>query len=166
MKAAVMMNRRKIVLLSAIGAAVAISRAGAADASARAFIAAIYNAYKGKSGNGISLDSDATIGRYFEPGLAALIIKDRKDAADRGEAPTLSGDPFVDSGDWDLQACDIAVQDVAPSKASGAVKLQNFDKPKTVVLDLVKLKEGWRIADIAWQRDGETESLRGLFTQQ
>jgi hypothetical protein len=161
-----MMNRRKIVVLGVLGAAVAISCARAADASARAFIAAIYDAYKGKNGNGISLDSDATIRRYFEPGLAALIIKDRKDAAGRGEAPVLSGDPFVDSGDWDIQAFDIAVQDVAPSKASGTVEFQNFDKPETVVLDLVKLKEGWRIADITWQRDGETETLRGLFTQQ
>ena len=36
---------------------------------------------------------------------------------------------------------------------------------KTIVLELVKLKEGWRIADITWQRDGETETLRGLFVQ-
>ena len=164
MRAAVMMSRRKTVLLSVLGAAVAISRARAADPPARTFIAAIYNAYKGKNGNGISLNSDATIRRYFEPGLAALIIKDRKDAADRGEAPMLSGDPFVDSGDWDIQAFDIAVQDIA-GKASGTVKFQNFDKPRTVVLDLVKLKEGWRIADITWRRDGETATLRRLFTQ-
>ena len=98
--------------------------------------------------------------------MAGLIIKDRKDAADRGEAPTLSSDPFVDSSDWDIRTFDIAAQDVAPSKASGTVKFQNFDKPKTVVLDLVKLKEGWRIADITWRRDGETETLRGLFTEQ
>jgi hypothetical protein len=161
-----MFNRRRIVLLGALGAAVAIARARAADASARAFIAGIYNAYKGKNGNGISLDSDAAIRRYFEPGLAALMIKDRKDAADRGEAPTLSGDPFVDSGDWDIEAFELAVRDVAPSKANGTVEFQNFDKPKTVVLDLVKLKEGWRIADITWQRNGETQTLRGLLTEQ
>jgi hypothetical protein len=34
-----------------------------------------------------------------------------------------------------------------------------------VVLELVKLKEGWRVADIAWHREGETETLRSLFTQ-
>jgi hypothetical protein len=161
-----MLNRRNIVLLGVLGAAAAIARARAADASAQAFIAAIYNAYKGKSGNGISLDSDAIIRRYFEPTLAARMIKDRKDAADRGEAPTLSGDPFVDSGDWDIEAFDIAVRDVAPGKASGTITFQNFDKPKTIVLELVKLKEGWRIADIIWQRDGATETLRGLFTGQ
>src|SRR6185503_7083882 len=29
---------------------------------------------------------------------------------------------------------------------------KNLDKPTTVVLDLVKLREGWRIADIDWGR--------------
>jgi len=33
------------------------------------------------------------------------------------------------------------------------------------VLDLVKLKQGWRIADITWPRDGETATLRGLLSQ-
>jgi hypothetical protein len=159
-------NRRRFVLLGVPGAAVALARARAADASARAFIAAIYNAYKGKNGNGVPLDGDAAIRRYFEPTLAARMIKDRKDAADRGEAPALSGDPFVDAGDWDIEAFDIAVRDVAPSKASGTVKFQNFDKPRTIVLDLVKLKEGWRIADIAWELEGETHTLRGLFTEE
>jgi len=156
-----MLSRRKIVLIAAFGA---ISGARAADASARAFIATIYNAYKGKNGNGISLDSDATIRRYFEPALAALISKDQKGAAARGEAPALDGDPFVDAQDWDIQTFDIAVRDIAPNEVSGTVSFQNLDKPTTVVLDLVKLKEGWRIADITWRRDGETATLRGLFT--
>ena len=156
-----MLSRRKIVLIATFGA---ISGARAADASARAFIATIYNAYKGKNGNGISLDSDATIRRYFEPALAALISKDQKGAAARGEAPALDGDPFVDAQDWDIQTFDIAVRDIAPNEVSGTVSFQNLDKPTTVVLDLVKLKEGWRIADITWRRDGETATLRGLFT--
>ena len=161
-----MLSRRQIILIGAFGAVVAISGARAADASARAFLAAIYNAYKGKNGNGISLDSDATIRRYFEPALAALISKDQKDAAARGEVAALDGDPFVDAQDWDIAAFDIAVRDIAPNKASATVTFRNSDKPTTVVLDLVKLKEGWRIADITWQRDGETTTLRGLFTPQ
>jgi hypothetical protein len=161
-----MLSRRKVILFGVLGAAAAISEARAADASARAFLAAIYNAYKGNNGNGISLDGDAAIRRYFEPGLAALIGKDQKEAAARGEAPTLDGDPFVDAQDWDISAFDIAVRDVAPNKASATVTFRNVDKPTTIVLDLVKLKEGWRIADIAWQRDGKAETLRGLFTQQ
>jgi Protein of unknown function (DUF3828) len=161
-----MFSRRNVILLGACGAVAAISAAQAADPSARAFLVAIYNAYKGKNGNGISLDGDAAIRRYFEPGLAALIGKDQKEAAARGEAPALDGDPFVDAQDWDISAFDIAVRDVAPNKASGTVTFRNVDKPTTIVLDLVKAKDGWRIADITWQRDGKAETLRGLFTQQ
>ena len=36
-------------------------------------------------------------------------------------------------------------------------------KPDTVVLALVKLKDGWRIHDITWQRDGKAETLRGMY---
>jgi hypothetical protein len=34
-----------------------------------------------------------------------------------------------------------------------------------VVLDMVKLKEGWRIADITWPATARRKTLRGLFTQ-
>jgi hypothetical protein len=160
-----MISRRKIVLVGMLAAAAATARTAVADAAAQAFVASIYNAYKGRGGNGISLDSEASVRRYFEPALAALIIKDRKRAVERGEAPALSSDPFVDASDWDIAAFDIAVQDVAPSKARATVKFENSDKPQTVVLDLVKLKEGWRIEDISWERDGETETLHALLSK-
>jgi hypothetical protein len=58
------------------------------------------------------------------------------------------------------------VRDIAADKASATVSFTNVDTPTTVVLDLVKLKEGWRIADITWNREGSDhkETLRGLFT--
>jgi len=158
-----MLNRRKLILLGATGLMLTMSPVRAADASAQAFVAAIYNSYKGKNGNGIALDNDAAIRRYFEPTLAALIIKDRKDA--HGELPTLDADPFIDGQDWDIPAFDIAVRDTGAGKANATVTFRNFDKSMTVVLDLVKLKQGWRIADIAWPRDGETATLRGLLSQ-
>lgn len=158
-----MQTRRNIVLLIALGALAASAVAHAADASARSFVASIYNAYKGTAGNGISLDKEANVRRYFEPALAALLIKDQKEAARRGDAPTLDSDPFVDGQDWEIAAFDIAVRDIAPDKASATVTFRSFDKQKTVVLDLVKLKNDWRVADITWQRDGKTETLRALF---
>ena len=48
-------------------------------------------AYKGTNSKGISLDSDAMLRLYFDPGLAALIIKDRRDANKRGDVPELDG---------------------------------------------------------------------------
>ena len=160
-----MPTRRLLILSGASVALLATSGGRAADAAARSFVVAIYNSYKGKNGNGISLDGDAKIRRYFEPALAELISKDQKDAASRGEAPALDGDPFVDAQDWDIQTFEVTMRDTAPNKASATVTLQNLGKPVTIVLDLVKLKEGWRIADIAWQREGGTETLRELFAQ-
>jgi hypothetical protein len=159
-------TRREAILFGAIGAIAVVAAANAADTSARAFLVAIYNAYKGKDGKGVALTTDAVIRRYFEPGVAALMIKDMKESEKKGEAPALDGDPFVDSQDWEIESFEIAVKDTGPAKASGTVTFESFGKSVTVVLDLVKLKEGWRVADITWQRDGQTETLRGLYVQQ
>jgi len=59
----------------------------AAEPSAKSFVEGIYAAYKGKDANGISLESDAAVRRYFDPKLAALILRDRKEA--RGEVGRL-----------------------------------------------------------------------------
>jgi hypothetical protein len=100
--------------------------------------------------------------RYFEPKLATLIIKDRNKAAKRGDISTLDMDPFIDAQDWDISAFDVAVRDTGADKATATVSFENLGKPTTVVLDLVKLREGWRIADINW---GRKPTLRGLFSK-
>ena len=158
-----MLTRRTII--AAVACAAFASPACAADPSPRAFVTAIYDAYKGKNGNGIMLDSERTIRRYFEPSLAALISKDQKDAARHNDAPKLDGDPFVDAQDWDIATVDIAVSDAAPDKARATVSFSNANKPTTIVLDLVKIKNEWRISDITWQREGEKSTLRNLFSQ-
>ncbi len=135
----------------------------AADATAAAFVTRIYDAYKGKNSKGISTATEAEIRRYFEPSLAALIIKDQKAAAKRDEVPTLDGDPFVDAQEWEISAFDIAVSDAPPDKAVATVSFKNFDEPVKLVLNLVRIRNDWRIADITSQRDGRTQTLRGLF---
>lgn len=158
-----MINRRNLFF----GAACALLPlpVAAADQSARDFVTAIYDAYKGKDSKGIILDKAATIRRYFAPALAALMIKDQNAAAKRGDVGALDGDPFIDAQDWDIKDFDIAVAASAPGKATATVKFANLGTPKTVVLDLVKLKGGWRINEITWQRDGKSETLRALFRQ-
>jgi Protein of unknown function (DUF3828) len=158
-----MINRRNL-FFGAACAALPLP-ALATDDSARKFVAAIYDAYKGKDAKGVNLDKAAAIRRYFEPSLAALVIKDRNAAAKRGEVGALDGDPFIDAQDWEIKAFDIAVADSAPGKAAATVKFSNSGTPKTIVLDLVKLKSGWRISEITWQRDGKNETLRALFRQ-
>jgi Protein of unknown function (DUF3828) len=147
-----------------LGAAAAIATPVlAAEASALGFVTDIYNAYKGQASKGRPLDGERAIGRYFEPSLAALMVKDQKTAVRRGEVGLLDGDPFVDAQDWDIAGFDIAVSDTAPGKAAATVKFTNLGKPNTVVLNLVKIKNDWRIAEITWLRDGKSQSLRGLY---
>jgi hypothetical protein len=164
-----MPTRRTIVLIAACTLGMRYGTmadpARAADASAEAFVTKIYEAYKDKDSKGVRIDTDAAVRRYFEPSLAAMIIKDEKAAARRHDVPTLEGDPFVDAQDWEISAIDIAVSDGPAGKATATVNFKNFGEPKKVVLDLAKIKSDWRIANITWQRDGgETETLRGLFS--
>jgi Protein of unknown function (DUF3828) len=141
----------------------AATPAMAADAAATAFVTKIYDAYKGKDAKGIDYGAEAVIRRTFEPSLAALIIKDRKAAARRDEVPTLDGSPFVDAQEWEIFAFDIAVTDAPPDNVVATVSFKNFDEPVKVVLNLVKVKNDWRIADITSQRERRTHSLRALF---
>jgi Protein of unknown function (DUF3828) len=153
-----MIARRNFLVALWIGPALACAEAMAADPSATSFVEAIYAPYKAKDGKGIPLDSDAALKRYFEPRLAALIIKDRNQAA--GELPTLDMDPFIAAQDWDISAVDVAVRDTGAGKASATVSFKNLGKPTTVVLELVKVRDGWRVADINW---GRKQTLRALF---
>jgi len=156
-----MLSRRHLL----IGASLACiaAPAFAADDSARAFVTAIYEKYKGKNTKGIPLDKDRDVRRYFAPALAAKIIKDGRESAKRNEVGALDGDPFIDAQDWDIAAFDIAVTEPAAGKAVATVKFTN-DTLKVVVLDLVKLKDGWRIAEITYRRaDNKTETLSSIF---
>ena len=155
-----MIARRRFLVALGIGIALAPIGAIAADPSATSFVEAIYAPYQVKDGKGNPLDSDTAVKRYFEPRLAALIIKDHNKAAKRGDVSTLEMDPFIDAQDWDISAVDVAVRDTAADKASATVSFKNLGKPTTVVLDLVKLRDGWRIADINW---GRKRTLRALF---
>jgi hypothetical protein len=166
-----MPTRRTMFFMAALFMAAAALCGGgaapaeAADVAATAFVTKIYDAYRGKDSKGILTDSEAQLRLYFEPSLVAIIVKDQKAAAKRQEVPTLDGDPFVDAQEWEIAAFDIAVSDAPPDdiKAVATVSFKNFDVPVKVVLDLVKTKSGWRIADITSQQQGRTQSLRGLF---
>jgi len=156
------LSRRAIFVGMAAAAAISTA-AAAADTSARGFVAAIYDAYVGKNGDGVALDSNQKVQRYFEPSLAALIMKDQNDAALRKEASTLDFDPFVDAQDWDIAAYDVAVSDKGADRATATVTFNNFGKAKTVMLDLIKIKSDWKISDIAWTPHENPNTLRSLY---
>ena len=73
----------------------------------------------------------------------------------------LDADPFLDAQDWEIEGVEVAVRDTAAGKARATVSFKNLGQPQTVILDLVKLKQDWRIADITWDRKA---TLRGLLT--
>jgi hypothetical protein len=155
-----MLTRRSFIL----GAACALAApALAAEQSARDFVTAIYDAYKGKDAKGVALDNARAIRRYFAPALATLIIADQNDAALRNEVGVLDGDPFVDAQDWEIAGFDIAVSETAPGKASATVKFDNAGTPKVVVLDVVKINSEWRVSEITWRHDDESETLSSIF---
>jgi hypothetical protein len=156
-----MLSRRSLILGVACAALIAPAYAG--DASATAFITAIYDSYKGKDAKGTLLDNERTIQRYFEPKLAALMARDQKAAARRNEVGALDVDPFLDAQEWDVTTFDIAVSDAVAGKAQARVKFVNLGQPMTVVLDLVQVRNAWRIYEITWLRNGKTETLRKIF---
>jgi len=159
-----MLTRRHIIFGATC--AVIATPGLAADQSARDFVTAIYDAYKGTDAKGIALDNERAIRRYFAPALATLMIADQSEAARRNEVGALDGDPFVDAQDWDIAAFDIAVSETAPGKASATVKFDNAGTPEVVVLDLVKINGEWRVGEITWQRDDKSETLSGIFAPQ
>jgi hypothetical protein len=152
-------------LTLAILAAVAPSGTARADAAAKAFLEKIYATYQGKNSKGFSF-SDAQVRLSFEPTLAALMIKDSREAARHHDVGALESDPFIVGQDWEIGPVTITVTDTAPDRATATAKFENLKRPKTVVYDLVKLKQGWRIAGITWQEDdGTTSTLRGIFVK-
>jgi hypothetical protein len=139
----------------------AFARAAEPPSSARVFLEGIYRAYLASSpsdAKGIALDQPAVVRRYFSPGLASLILEDSAQASKLGETPSLNGDPFVGHQEWQIADLAIDVKD-ATVKALGTVSFTNFGKPETLVLELLKVGETWRIADIRWP----SGTLRELY---
>jgi hypothetical protein len=173
-EAKLMLTRRIILHTSAyfIAACLTTNRltssgsAVADDASALAFIFAIYNSYTTGSKDGVRIDSGRKLRRYFEPVLAAAMNKDQEYAAKHREVGKLEWDPFIAAQDYEIKHVDVAIKDTAPGKATATVTFANFGKPVTIVLDLTAIKNDWRIYDITWPQDGEPDApatLRAVF---
>jgi len=141
-----------------LGAAVSIAVA-VAQTAPQAFLDGIYKAYVGKDAKGVRLEADADIRAYFATPLANAIIKDRAEAAKRGEAPKLDGDPFIDAQDFEIADLKIDVKTTGLAAAAGTVTFTNIGKPTTITLDLVRPAGNWRIADIK----APSGSLRALY---
>jgi hypothetical protein len=132
----------------------------AEEATPQAFLTALYHRYEGKHTRGIDYADKRTLLRYFDPSLVALITVDQEPAKKNDEVPALNGDPFVDAQEWEITQLAITAEVSGPDKANGTVAFRNFNKAQKFRIALVRLKDGWRIADIVWSEG----SLRGLYT--
>jgi hypothetical protein len=131
----------------------------AAQQTARAFVEAIYAHYQGIDPDGVSLSTDDELQHYFTPDLARQLAEYSRAAQARGDVPELDGDPFVDAQDWQLSDLAIDVDDAATRKTTAKVSFKNQNRPMTIRLDLVKIGDAWKIADIHWP-EGSLRQLR------
>jgi hypothetical protein len=157
---------RKPPILSAIFACLAILTATppsvAAEETPKAFLEKLYANYIGPNRKGVMSDSDKVLARYLTPDVIKLMGKMYAEAKKADEVPALDGDPFVDAQDWDIKSFDITVDQAGNDRATGHVHFKNQDEEKSLTVDLVQLKAGWRIDDIRWSESEGT--LRKLIT--
>jgi hypothetical protein len=149
-------------LVLSFGVVLAFSGRGAAGAQAespRTFLADIYTHYTDAEAPVLAWNGEDAPA-LFEPRLAAAIIADSDQAAQRGEvSAVLDYDPFVQGQDYEIRGLTISIEEAAANAATALVMLRNSGKPVTIRYDLVRLADGWRIRDMRW---GKT-SLRALL---
>ncbi|MEZ5788038.1 MAG: hypothetical protein R3D62_16550 [Xanthobacteraceae bacterium] len=68
-------------------------------------------------------------------------------------------DPFVGRGSWEIANLSIEIKDSGPFKAFGTISFTNFGLPETVEVELLKVDDDWRIAEIKWG----SLTLRSLY---
>jgi hypothetical protein len=96
------------LVLGAVIAGLAACAGTARSASAHEFVAAIYAVHVGPN-QGFALDADADFRRYFEPALAARMIRAAHEAWDNRNRAWLDDDVFVDAEAWSFTAAHVAI---------------------------------------------------------
>ena len=141
-----------VLLLTALAAAVSI----AGDLSPKDLVAQLYQAHRSKHD---PLDETALLGRYFDPALLKLYLKDRDEA--KGEVGRLDGDPLYNAQDMEIRDFSVSAPEMAggPSRtgteARVTVNFKNLGKPTRVVYVLSRTSNGWKISDIRYD-DGSS----------
>jgi hypothetical protein len=146
-------------LLLLLLAAPAGQTAAPAGQAARAFLAAAYEPYTRRPAGSTTLD-DKSAGKWLAPELVKLIDEAEEGPAARREVPALHLDHLVRAQGLELTALQVKVQERPGGKASGNVTFKSAGRPVRVTAELVRLKAGWRIADLGY--DDGTSLLRLL----
>jgi hypothetical protein len=135
-----------VLLLTVVAAAVSI----AGDLSPKDLVAQLYQAHSSKHD---PLDETALLGRYFDPALLKLYLKDRDEA--KGEVGRLEGDPLYNAQDMEIKDFSVSAPEMAGVEARVTVNFKNLGKPTRVVYMLDRTANGWRISDVRYD-DGSS----------
>ena len=125
-----------------------ISSAG--DLSPKDLVAQLYQAHRSKHD---PLDETALLGRYFDPALLQLYLKDKREA--KGEVGRLDGDPLYNAQDIEITDFTISPPETAGGETRVTVRFKNLGKPARIVYFLRHQGDGWKISDIRYD-DGSS----------
>jgi hypothetical protein len=140
------MRAMLVLLLTVVAAAISI----AADLSPKDLVAQFYQAHRSKHD---PLDETALLGRYFDPALLKLYLKDKDEA--NGEVGRLDGDPLYNAQDMEIKDFSVSAPEMAGGEARVTVNFKNLGKPTRVVYMLSRTANGWKISDIRYD-DGSS----------
>jgi hypothetical protein len=135
-----------VLLLTALASAISL----AGDLSPKDLVAQLYQAHASKHD---PLDETASLGRYFDPALLQLYLKDKREA--KGEVGRLDGDPLYNAQDFQIKDFSVSAPDMAGVEARVTVNFKNLGKPTRVVYMLDRTANGWKISDIRYD-DGSS----------
>lgn len=130
---------------SAQAARAQVQAGPAAEAGAvRVFLARLYAPYARPGMTQRALDRPR---EWFEPRLAAAILRDAAESRRRNEVGSIDADPFCQCQDGNPFRITVSNLRVAGNMARARVRFTNFE-PTTVDYVLVKTPAGWRIQDL------------------
>src|SRR5438094_10149340 len=148
---------------------VVASSAVAAEDGPEEVIRALYKAHRPWEHKGLNLRNRAVLSKYFSPELTKLFLKNAQVERDcpKGDLCGLDFDPILGAQDFDDHLnFKLRITEATPPQTGrfeARFKLFNEEKAeKTVVFQLVQLKNGWRIDDIIYHDDNA--SLRAVLT--
>ena len=135
-----------VPLVSLLTAAISI----AGDLSPKDLVAQLYQAHRSKHD---PLDQTALLGRYFDPALLKLYLRDRREA--KGEVGRLDGDPLYNAQDMEIKDLSISPPETAKAETRITVRFKNFGQSTRIVYVLTRSGDGWKISDIRYD-DGSS----------
>jgi hypothetical protein len=139
--------RNLVLLLAALCNAATLV---AAEMSPKAIVAQLYQAHRSKHD---PLEETKLLGRYFDPVLLKLYLKDKHEA--KGEVGRLEGDPFYNAQEIEVANFSVSEAETVNGETHVTVRFKNLGKPARFIYVMARTANGWRISDIRYD-DGSS----------